>query len=116
HDGRVDMELHPQRSAEFRLALRIPGWCEGATVTAGGDVVPARSGAYHEIRRRWEPGDKVVLDMPMKPVVLVSRPEVEANRGQVAFRRGPLVYCLEKADAAGLDLARVAVVLDDENP
>jgi DUF1680 family protein len=52
----------------------------------------------------------------MTPVAIFSRPEVAANRGQVAFRRGPIIYCLEKQDAAGIDLEKAVVVLDRDDP
>ena len=60
--------------------------------------------------------DAVVLELPMEPVAIFSPPEVEANRGQVAFRRGPLVHCLEKPDAAGLDLEKTVIDLDRRVP
>jgi DUF1680 family protein len=52
----------------------------------------------------------------MSPVVLRSHPAIRANAGQVALRRGPIVYCLEAQDAAPLDLAKAAVVLDPRDP
>jgi hypothetical protein len=53
------------------------------------------------VRRTWSPGDVVRLDLPMPVRASVCRDEVEANRGRVAWSRGPLVYCAESADNAG---------------
>jgi DUF1680 family protein len=116
-EGTVTLRVVPEAPARFALHLRIPRWCEGATVAvAGGAPVAARQGGYHMIERDWRAGDVVSLTLPMRPVAVFSRPEIAANRGQVAFRRGPLVYCLEKQDAAGLDLARINVAVDRSEP
>ncbi|MBN1417425.1 MAG: glycoside hydrolase family 127 protein [Planctomycetes bacterium] len=116
-DGRVRIRVSPDAPSRFPLGLRIPAWCDAARVSvAGGPIEPARAGGYHMIDRAWKAGDEVLLDLPMHPVAIEARSEVEANRGQVAFRRGPLVYCLERQDAPGLDLERIEVVLDRDNP
>ena len=50
------------------------------------------------LRRNWQPGDRVQLDLPM-PVRRVScHPYVMNNEGRVALMRGPLVYCVEQVD------------------
>ena len=117
HEGEVRLRVVPEKKTRFVLGLRIPGWCKEAMVAVtGSTALPARSGEYHLIDREWDPGDQVTLELSMEPVALFSRPEIAANRGQVAFRRGPLVYCLEKEDAAGIDLARAVIVLDRRDP
>jgi len=113
HEGRIHLKIDPDKPTRFAMHLRIPGWCEGATVTTIGEpTAAAGSGAYHRIEREWRAGDEISLDLPMRPAAVFSPPQVEANHGQVAFRRGPLIYCLEKQDAAGLDLEQIKVVLD----
>jgi DUF1680 family protein len=93
-DGRVEIAV--ESSAEWTLALRIPGWCEGATVD-GEPATPGDDG-YVRLRRRWETGSTVQLELPMPVRVLQPHPRVDAVRGCVALARGPLVYCLEQAD------------------
>jgi len=115
--GRIELRVFPSRPATFTIRLRIPEWCEGASVTLpGGGTEKAQAGSYHAVRRLWRPGDSLKLHLPMRPVALLSRPEIEANRGQVAFRYGPLVYCLEKQDSPGIDLGEAVVVLDRRDP
>jgi len=117
HEGTVRLRVEPERATRFALALRVPGWCELPSVSVAGEP-PQRieSGNYHRIERMWQPGDEVVLELPMTPAVVLSRFEVAANRGQAALRRGPLVYCLEKQDTAGLDLAQAVIALDQDDP
>lgn len=85
------------------LFLRVPEWCEKATLTVNGQPVAAglHSGTYAEVKRVWKKGDRVEFSMDMQPVLLESHPLVEETRNQVAVRRGPVVYCLENIDIAG---------------
>ena len=42
------------KTAEFPLRLRIPGWCEGATVAVNGQAVASPGkGSVAEVRRAW---------------------------------------------------------------
>jgi uncharacterized protein len=112
HDGKVKITLEPSRPANFELRLRIPAWCASAQVNINGEKsgtpVP---GEYLVLDRKWQSGDRVELDLPMRAEALRSRPEFIDNLGQVAFRRGPLIYCLENldAEAGDLDLDRVTL-------
>ncbi len=113
HEGLVQLKITPAKPVRLAVYLRIPGWCETATVRVNGEpAATAKPGTYHRLERQWLPGDEVTLDLPMKPCVVSSPAEVAANRGQIAFRRGPLIYCLEKQDAAGLDLEHAAIAAD----
>ncbi|MEV4052439.1 beta-L-arabinofuranosidase domain-containing protein [Amycolatopsis sp. NPDC049688] len=95
-DGRVELTVTTR--APLMLALRIPGWAEGALV----DGAPAevRDG-YAEVRRDWTGGATVTLDLPMPARIVRPHPRIDAVRGCVAVTRGPLVYCLEQADLPG---------------
>jgi uncharacterized protein len=99
-DGRVLLEPAPETPARFELRLRVPGWCEGATVAVGGKQVvsPLLERGYLVLAREWKKGDKVTLDLPMPARRIAAHPEVKADHGLFAIQRGPLVYCLESAD------------------
>lgn len=118
HEGHIQLVLARMPVDEFTLALRIPAWCDGAKVTINAQAADARGvpGDYCKLTRKWQPGDVVTLELPMPPQVIVTRPEVQANRGQVAFQRGPLVYCLENVDAGGLPLDEAVAVFHREEP
>ena len=52
----------------------------------------------------------MVLTLPMAARVVYPNPRIDSVRGCAAFERGPLVCCLEEADAGGpqhLESARV---------
>jgi hypothetical protein len=71
-----------------RLTLRIPGWCNGATLTVNGKDAgkPLDAGTFVSLDRKWADGDKVVLTLPMEVQ------KQTAYGGGTYFERGPLVY------------------------
>lgn len=94
-DGGVEMKVEETPAEPWTLSLRIPGWCRDARV----DGAPRPAGGYARLERRWRPGDRVQLDFPMPPRLTAPHPRIDAVRGCRAIERGPLVYCLEAADA-----------------
>jgi DUF1680 family protein len=102
-EGAVSLTVEQASGKEFSLFLRIPEWCEGATVKVNGKAtgLPAKADQYVEVRRAWKRGDRVELTMPMEVKLLESNPLVEETRNQVVVKRGPLVYCLESMDIEG---------------
>lgn len=98
-EGSVRLSLELERSADFELALRIPGWCRGFALKVNGQPVPVveRRG-YAILQRLWNSGDVVEVEMPMPIERVTANPAVLMCRGQVALQRGPVVYCLEEVD------------------
>ncbi|MCU0724754.1 MAG: glycoside hydrolase family 127 protein [Planctomycetes bacterium] len=101
--GAVRLRIDPGTETEFTLALRIPGWCAGPVgASVSGRPLGAITGpAWLRIPRQWRAGDEVMLRLPLVPRRVPGRREVKAERGLVALRYGPLVYCLEGADNPG---------------
>ena len=115
-DGRIRIEVRPERPADFTVHVRIPGWSVGLPVPSdlyrflnasneevalrvnGRPVDPDPSAGYAVIRRTWQGGDTIELDLPMVVHRLGSHQKVLANAGSIALQRGPIVYCIEAAD------------------
>lgn len=99
-DGRVEVEA--AEPLVVPLALRVPGWADEAAVRLTVDGRPAdlvvRDGYVRVPASADRPVRHVVLDLPMPVVPLAAHPRVDAVRGCVALRRGPVVLCLEQAD------------------
>ena len=53
---------------------------------------------YAVISREWKSGDRIELELPMAPQRIKADEQVVADRGRVALRCGPLVYCIESVD------------------
>jgi len=114
-NGRVRITINECGAASFALKLRIPGWAKGATVRVNlGPVTQTSvSGTYFELSRAWKAGDVVDLDLDMRTELIESNPLVEETLGQVALKRGPVVYCLESVDLpAGTRVMDVGVPED----
>jgi uncharacterized protein len=92
NSGKVVLKVEPPRAAEFPISLRIPRWCESATVTVNGKPIenPVKPGEFCSIRRTWKPDDAVTLDMPMKIRLVQGR---KLQKGKVAVMRGPVLFC-----------------------
>jgi DUF1680 family protein len=113
--GKVELTVDPEAALEFTLRARIPAFAEGAKARingAGIDVAGNIVSGYLEIRRTWNPGDVVELDLPMPITRLRAHPSVTADLGRVAIRRGPLIYCFEAADNPGTPLSRLRLKQD----
>ncbi|MDD8047464.1 MAG: glycoside hydrolase family 127 protein, partial [Verrucomicrobiota bacterium] len=114
-DGRIELELKPDQEMPFRLHVRIPTWrgarlvpgelyaynepSEPGRISVNGEeITPVMQKGFAVLERTWKAGDRVVLELPMPVKASLCDARVEANRGRVAFSRGPLVLCAEGAD------------------
>ncbi len=110
-DGDVRLTVVKAPDSAVAIRMRIPGWCNGATVNVNGRSAQAmtRQGTYSEVKRRWDRGDVVSLSLPMPVRRLSSHPRVTSNHGRLAIARGPLIYCLEAVDHPGIDLFELSL-------
>jgi hypothetical protein len=98
--GRVQVRVAAAEPEERGLAVRVPAWGAGSRYRLNDDaerIVPAPP-AYLLLRRRWQPGDTLTVDLDMTPRWTLPDRRVDAVRGCAAIERGPLVYCFEQAD------------------
>lgn len=103
-DGAVAITVDVDCPTRFTLYLRVPGWCAGAKLGVNGEVVDVAAqttDGYVAITRDWVSGDAVRLDIEMKPQRLYANPNIKADLGRVALRRGPVLYCVEATDNGG---------------
>ncbi|TWT75709.1 Non-reducing end beta-L-arabinofuranosidase [Posidoniimonas polymericola] len=114
--GDVKITVNPAEEREFAVRVRSPQRsvstlysstpeADGiASVAVNGEPVDAEvEGGYLVIRREWKKGDTIALELPMTPQRVKCVDLVEANRGRVALRYGPLVYNIEAVDGNDLD-------------
>ncbi len=98
-EERVELTVTPELPVVFALQLRLPGWCRAPRLILNGDAQKIESVAgYACLRRRWSPGDRVELILPMPVERVRADSRVAAAAGQVALQRGPVVYCVEEID------------------
>ncbi len=80
------------RAARWPLYLRIPRWCDGATVSINSrpEPAPAKASSFLVLEREWRDGDEVRLTLPMR--VQIQRWAKNGNCASVSH--GPLSYSL----------------------
>ncbi len=111
YNGKVKFTLELQESEEFEISLRIPNWCDEATITYKGITENFASG-YATVKAVWDNSDEITLEMPMR-VKKILPPEGAVNRDIfAAYTYGPLVLA---ADKQITDPDRVLDIIADKN-
>jgi uncharacterized protein len=85
--GTVRLTIKTAKTSRFPLYLRIPGW-SSATITAKGKSVTWTDGSTARLDEKWNDGDVVTVDIPMK-----VRYEQRYNSA-LSVLRGPLYFSL----------------------
>ena len=114
-DGEVRVVVEDAAPGRRAIALRVPGWADGAEAAVDGAPVDAtpRDG-WLVLDREWAAGAEIRLRLAMPVRAHGSHPYLDATRGAAAIARGPLVYCVEQQDSPApvddlvVDAARVA--------
>ena len=88
----IQFKVTLPKATRFPLYLRIPGWCDAATVKINGQAAAANAKplAFLALNREWKDGDTVSLQLPMKLAVR----RWAKNKDAVSVERGPLSYSL----------------------
>ena len=115
-DGKVAIQVSPNKTEEFTMKIRVPGWINNEitpsalyqyanelpmnyTVAINGKAItPELNNGYIDITRRWKKDDKIELDFPMRVRQVVANEQVENLQNQMALEYGPFVYCAEMID------------------
>jgi hypothetical protein len=105
-NGKIELAVTPEKSGEFTVCVRIPGWVQGRPVPSDlytyHDSKPAKwsvrvngkkvtvnlEQGFLPITRTWKRGDVVDLDFPMPVRRVCANEQVAALRDQVALERG----------------------------
>ena len=109
--GKINMTVNPEQSKLFTVYVRIPNRQTSELYTpipqvrglksmsVNGQVIhPKIVNGYAIIRRTWKKGDKIAMEIPMEVQRVTADDKVEADKGKVALRYGPLLYNVETAD------------------
>jgi DUF1680 family protein len=110
-EGAVSITVNPKENVNFSLRIRVPNRMvsdlyettpeeNGLTSLAinGSPVDPVIERGYAVITRAWSPGDRIDLELPLQVQRVNPDERIEAIRGRVALKYGPLVYNIEQED------------------
>lgn len=92
-EEQIRFTVKTDNPVSFPFYMRIPGWCRNASVSVNGSslTLPTQPGKYIKIKRIWNNGDTVTLDLPMQ---IETRKWTE-NHNSVSVDYGPLTFSLE---------------------
>ena len=132
-NGAIRITVEPEEpGAEFALCLRVPGWAQGkpmasdlysfvnaepadVTLKVNGEALPLElEKGFAQIRRTWNSGDVVELELPLEVRRVVAHEKVTADAGRVALERGPIVFCAEWPDNEGGHVRNLLLPDDSE--
>lgn len=130
--GNVKLDVNAPSKSKATICLRVPGRLAGnplpssdlytyadnrpreLTAKLGDETLTLKADAdgYCRIPADKLSGKTLDIQFDMTPRAVVANEKVAADRGRVAFERGPLVLCAEAVDNEGLDLSAVIVDAD----
>ncbi len=93
-DEHIKIEVSTSKNANFPLYLRIPHWCNNATVSINGKPVQSDSitaSSYIRLENNWKNGDVIELTLPMQLKLQVW----QKNKNSVSLYYGPLSFSLK---------------------
>lgn len=88
--GNVILYVKPNKP--FKLALRIPAWCNNFTINCNYEMI----NGYAVLSINKNTNVEISFDLKVKLIRCSNL--VRANIGKVAVARGPVVYCAESID------------------
>ncbi|MDE6398392.1 MAG: glycoside hydrolase family 127 protein, partial [Clostridiales bacterium] len=91
--GEITLRVSVASPERFKLALRVPDWCERADISVCGEKSNVQSG-YMIVDKMWRSGDEIKIDLPIK------LRETHKN-GKTAFTFGALVLARDEGKEEG---------------
>ena len=90
-DEKIALSIHSSKPVKFPLKLRVPGWCEKASIRVNDEATRFVKPGWAILDREWHDGDKIRIALPME----IRTRFWEKNADTVSVERGPLTYSLE---------------------
>lgn len=89
----VTFKLSMAQPVKFPLYLRVPRWCQNASVQVNGQAAnaAARPRSFIVIHRQWSDDDTVSLTLPMR----ITTRTWKANKDSLSVDYGPLSFSLQ---------------------
>ena len=110
------MTVNPKATKEFTIYVRVPNRTTSelykpvpqvsglkSLKVNGQSITPKIENGYAAIKRSWKKGDKIELVLPMEIQKIKADENIEADKGRIALRYGPLIYNVEAADQPNIE-------------
>ncbi len=97
-EGQIVIQCKSNCTKEVTIGLRVPAWCEKASVFINGteQVIESEDGFWYITS--YFNDDEIVLNLELNIQRWYANTKVSEDIGKVAIARGPMVYCLEGVD------------------
>lgn len=124
-DGKVKLTVSPEKTGNFTVKMRVPGWARNevmpgnlysyATKSSAVPIITINGKEHHlkitdgyfVISRKWKKGDSVEVNFPMEVREVEASKKITDNKGKISLEYGPLVYTIEEADNNDVDAVSV---------
>jgi hypothetical protein len=116
--GDVSITVNPAETREFTIWVRVPDRKTSdlytsvpelntiSNLTVNGEAVTMQlNRGYVPITREWKRGDVISFSIRMEVQQITADERIEADRGRIALRYGPMIYNVEKADQPDIEKA-----------
>jgi DUF1680 family protein len=92
--------INNSTKGQYVLKLRIPDWCSSFDIKLNSKPLDKQVvvEGYLHLDREWSAGDSVELTLSMPAEFIAPNPRIDASRGCVAMRLGPIIYAIEQED------------------
>lgn len=115
-NGKIIVTISPEKKSEFTVKFRIPGWSRNEVLPSDlyayskplknqnsikinyKKISIEPNNGYYSITKKWEKGEKVTLDFPMKVRKVIANEKIEDDKNKMALEYGPIVYAIEEVD------------------
>jgi len=94
------MKIAVTENGKYTLQLRVPEWCKDHSLSVNGTASSEKADflGYINISQDWASGDVIDFDLKMTAEFLKPHPRIDAARGCVSLRKGPVIFAIEQAD------------------
>lgn len=114
--GKVTITVNPRQKKGFTVFVRVPNrttsllyspspvinGLKSLSVNGRPATIKMERG-YAVITRKWKSGDRIDFEIPMEIQTITADDRIEADRGRIALRYGPMIYNVEKADQSDIE-------------
>ena len=103
--GEVKIGVNLKKSENFSIRLRIPAWSKNSVLKVNGESLDVIPGSYAEIKRRWNSGDIVTIELDLRCRV-IDAPEGSNPLGRnfQALVAGPIVLARDESLDTGFNI------------
>ena len=111
-DENIKIEVNATTPVSFPIYLRIPGWCNNASVIINGKTIDAKAkgNSYIRLENTWKEGDIIEVKLPMK----VAIQEWTKNKNSVSVNYGPLTFSLKIDESYKLMDSKASAIGDSK--